>query len=277
MFKMFKEKKELDIRECSHFNIPDWAKEIENNYTDIVRIYDEKYVVFLDKHSEIDWITSDEFDKALDNNEHGWKLVNTTCSTIRLIYTEIPIYTSSLIKTYVSLHLGEALVAAFDNNKELAENIINDVRKIVADISTQEARKLILLTCTYCIMYTLFGMTLVEINYHLQGIQFFIDYRKLILCFFIGAIGSVVSIFLKSTNIADNKKIMDKSALQLEVCLKILSGAIFGCLTLELSKAGMLPINNANNSAIYIFAFISGFVERFIPDFLEKKTSTITE
>ena len=273
-FKKHRLNKTTKIR--SNFKIPEWAHEIEDSYFDIVRIY-KNFVVFLDHRLEIDWITSDEYDSKINDSKNGWVDINLIASHIRLIYVEIPEYTTQEKKKHISLHLGEALVAALHNNNILANNIIQDVKTSVAESSAQDIRKQVLAACSICIACALIGLTTIEINNYLQSNNFLIYYRKYTICFFVATLGTIVSIFLKSTNIADNQRVNDKYALRLEVYFKILSGSIFGCIALELSKAGMIPVNTENNSAIYIFSFISGFAERFIPDILTKQTASTPE
>lgn len=58
---------------------------------------------------------------------------------------------------------------------------------------------------------------------------------------------------------------------------RVFSGAIFGSVFIIFQKAGLiLNIVSANVFLLYTFAFVSGYLERFVPDIVEKLQSNVS-
>ena len=251
------------------FEIPDWASEIKECCEDIIRIDDDSFIVFIDGKLEIDWKTSDSFDTSL-RNKGGWDLINKVLCEIRISYAKIPSFLDSNKKKFISMLLGEALVASFYQDNDLATSFLQQAKVQIESICWQEHRKEVLKVSLWFLLFILVGVFLTKLNEYLNLCNFFIQFKLLIWCFLAGITGAILSLVLKTSVVADNKMVLSKTSLCLEVAFKIIVGGVCGCIVLMLAKAGMLPLDKNNSYAVYIFALISGFVERFVPDLLQK-------
>lgn len=249
------------------YKIPAWADELKDQIKTVIRIDDDSFIVFINKNNEIDWKTSEDYDKKADEN--GWALINSTSSKINFLRSRIPAYLSDDLKSIIFTLLGEATVSAFHNDKDLTEKIISESENRIKTFSSQESRSISLLAGGVCLAIAILAIILLLINGHNDISCFIKSYQSLFMAFFIGAVGSFFSIIIKSTNIAAEDIIIEKTLIY-EVVFKIIAGAISGVLIVELIKSGLFPISKTNNAASYCFAFMAGFAERLVPSIISK-------
>ena len=181
----------------------------------------------------------------------------------------MPSYFSKETKLGLSMHLGEALVSAFYGTKESTERILSDAQERIVAFCLQESRRLILDSCAYVLTIQSALLLALLANHHFRLNLFFDRYQLLFGCFLVGGVGALTSMILKMSDLGYDK-IVRAGSLRLEVFFKVITGSICAVVLFYMIKAGIFPLAKHSNAAIIIFAFIAGFIERFVPALISK-------
>lgn len=243
--------------------LPDWAQDIQSAMATIIRIDDDDFVVFLDKRGEVDWKTSTKFDDKADASG-AWSSINHVYSRIQYCYSRLPTYLGSYLRQLLSKLLAEALVAALHRDMSLAEKILQEADERVTRFCVQASRRVVLLSSGLCFLVALLFLVLLQVCKYLGWAEFYVMHSVPVSTFFVGAIGAFLSMVLKNTEFGGDSYIIE-STLVYEALFRMLAGAVSGIVVYAFIRSGLLPVAKLGNWALYCFAFIGGFVERFVP------------
>lgn len=251
--------------------IPAWAQDIQPEIATLIRIDDDDFIVFLDKRGEVDWKTSPKFDAKTDA-AGAWNSINHVYSRIQYCYSRLPTYLGNYLRQLLSKLLAEALVAALHRDMTLAEKILHEADERVARFSVQASRRVVLLSSGLCFLVALFFLVLLQVCKYLGWAEFYVLHSVAASTFFVGAIGAFLSMVLKNTEFGGDSYIVE-STLVYEALFRMLAGAVSGVVVYAFIESRLLPVAVAGDMALYCFAFIGGFMERFVPTLISRNAA----
>ena len=98
---------------------------------------------------------------------------------------------------------------------------------------------------------------------------------QILVCTSFGSLGALLSVLQRFQSIYI-PKYSSWRYIGLRSLTRILLGAIFGGLFIVMQKAGIiLNLISSNVFLLYLFSFLSGFSERFIPDLIDKMQNKV--
>lgn len=189
---------------------------------------------------------------------------------------------SLLPKSYrknVSNMLATALRSAFRSNPE--EDWLThfqNVKDFITNMSLVHARSKYLISSFLIGFVIIITMVFLHLSTNLYLPKLFTtlpsevvnDLRNIILGGIGGAVGAIISILQRSWNIELDPKIPTRS-LAFQAGTRIVLGLLFGGIIVIAAKSNLaLGFIDKNIYSMLIFAIISGFSERFVPDLMEK-------
>ena len=221
------------------------------------RLY--KYIVFVNKNLDIDWITS-------DNSYDRYSSQICQASALESIpHNHLP---EKQIIAFKML-IGEAVVSFLEGNESEATKNIENAKQYVADRLVECSRKWILTIAT-CIV-VLICIADIVVLYSFPSFLYRPQNVWICSCYW-SIIGTYLSIVRRA-----GKNTFDSSAGLylhfLRVSTQMLSGAFLGIVSFLILKTPYLcpPFFQTLNESITgfcLFAFLAGFAERFIPNII---------
>ena len=231
-----------------------------------------KYVVFLDNENDLDWQTSDEFDKRELTFEEriGYNQVKNEIDSAECIPSD---NLEEKIVISFKKQLGEALVRAFENDFENANKMVVKAKTFVLKRSIEESRFLFLTSCavTTFIFMVVFILLWLTKEYSVKVLGTTVFYTTL--ATLIGALGALLSVILRmgKSNFDFNAS---KKLHYLEGSSRVVAGIISALLVAICIKTGLiLPIFSkieSTNLAMILGGLIAGASERFAPSIINK-------
>jgi len=232
----------------------------------------ENYIVFIDNENDIDWQTSDSYDKIVLNEEDK-KVFNSIMNEAAQI--ESFIIQGLDLKEILNFkrQIGEALVRNFEHDFESAKQMLKFAKEYIINRNIDKSRFLYLkasgiLTLTVLIIGIFAWLFRFQVINYIGITAFF-----LLLASINGSLGSFLSIILRmgNTNLDFNA---NNELHYMEAASKIIAGMISGFLIgLSIKSGILLPIfNNINSThlAMILGGLIAGLSERLVPSIIQK-------
>jgi len=231
-----------------------------------------KYIVFIDHENDLDWKTSDEYDKI--------HLAPEVIKEFNIIKNEIDStenipcdHLDEKVIIKFKRQVGEALVRSLESDFTSAKTMIKIARDFIINRNLEHSRQLYLIasgvTSTFFILIGiilwLYRDSCIQ---HLTTTVFY-----LALSFIAGSLGAFLSIILRMGN-----TVIDYNATPmlhyLEAVSRIFAGMISALLIALCIKTGvLLPVFNkiqSTNLAMLLGGLIAGASERFAPSIISK-------
>jgi len=248
------------------WDIPSWALSTKPSMKKIYRISSDDFIIFKNKNNEIDWLSSDHFNKDLSDEINDE--INDIYSKIVFLISYLPDDIDINILENIYIMSSEALAAIFHKNSKSATEIINNIENRIASYKYQKY---------ICIVHNTIGN-----NFSLLVFIMFVAYlissnfsntpksiALIVITFCIGGIGSISSILSTKKNVDFKETLRNESVIQ-DIQYKILMGGIFACISYAMISSNILqPFNNFSFEQSIVIFFLCGFSERFAPSIFE--------
>lgn len=250
--------------------VPDYKKtwpDVEVNY---LIISTEDYIVCLDKDLDVDWKTSDEYDRNGHDSEVEF---NKILNEVALLESRPQHHLDENNRKNFRRMLGESVARALAHDYKSAGLIVRQAESFLLDRSREKSREWYLAAggVSALIIFLVVGTLFVfrESFSLLLGLS---DV-SLLVSMLGGCIGSFISITLR----LGKSNIEADSGLYLhiiEAISRVVTGSIGGVLSGILIKLGIImPIFNGDGAillGLFAIGFVAGASERFIPSFISK-------
>jgi len=235
--------------------------------------YGEKITRILGRSSNsIVYLIRDENEEKLKCHWDPGKCMNGTVSNATayelLTQIETGIKQADFKKTGRDL-IGSALFRAFETQKiEDTTDYFSTAKDYVSTKMFERAHYRYLLAAFFSVLFAIF--ITVACLYFLPNNSFG---KLIIIAGGIGSIGAFVSVLQRYKSI-EIQRYSSTSYLALGAITRILLGMIFGMVFILAHQSELiLTIIDENMYSIYLFAFISGISERFVPELIERVES----
>lgn len=230
----------------------------------------DNYIVCLDDDLDVDWKTSDEYDKNGHDDEVEF---NKILNNVALLESRPQHHLNSDNKKNFRRMLGESVGRALAHDYKSAESILDQAQDFLLDRSREKSREWYLATGAASTIFILFVMCVLFLFREEISLSFGIKNINLLISIIGGTIGAFMSITLrlgKSSIEADSGVYLHA----LESMSRITAGSIGGLLAGVLMKLGIVvpALNTQDSTLLTLFAigFVAGASERFIPAFISK-------
>lgn len=228
----------------------------------------DDYIVCLDNDLDVDWKTSDEYDKSGHNDEVEF---NKILNNVALFESRPQHHLNNENKKSFRRMLGEAVARALAHDYKSAESILDQAQGFLLDRSREKSREWYLATGAASTILIVFVMCILFLFREEISLSFGIKNIDLLISITGGTIGAFMSITLrlgKSRVEADSGVYLHV----LESISRITAGGIGGLLAGILMKLGIVvPTLNVQDSTLltlFAIGFAAGASERFIPSFI---------
>lgn len=248
--------------------------EYKNRWPDVevhyLVISTDDYIVCLDKEFDVDWKTSDEYDKNGHNDEVEF---NKILNNVALFESRPQHHLKNENRKSFRRMLGESVARALAHDYKSAESILEQAQDFLLDRSREKSREWYLTTCALSTMVICLIISIIFLFREEISLSFGIRNLDLLVSIIGGTIGAFMSITLrlgKSSIEADSGVYLHI----LESISRTIAGSIAGILSGVLIKIGILmPAFNTGDSillTLFSMGFVAGASERFIPSFISK-------
>lgn len=241
--------------------------DVEVNY---LVISTDDYIVCLDDELDVDWKTSDEYDKNGHNDEVEF---NKILNNVALFEGRPQHHLNSENKKSFRRMLGESVARALAHDYKSAESILEQAQEFLLDRSREKSREWYLTTSAVSTIIICLVMFILFPFRDEISLSFGIKNLDILVSILGGTIGAFMSITLrlgKSSVEADSGFYLHV----LESIARTSAGSVAGILSGVLIKLGIvMPTFNTQDSillALFAIGFVAGASERFIPSFISK-------
>ena len=210
-----------------------------------------KFAVYLNNKNNVDWWYYEAVPDYLVDSIEEFEVLKELASSV-------------LPKSYkyvVMSKLASSLANSFNKtNADSAKNCFNEVRKFI-QLKAESFLKLKLFLIGT--IFSFFSLMVV-----ITCCYYFIEFRVYFMGGGAGVIGAMVSSLQRNNSISLDSYSGEYS-LYCESLSRLIIGAVFGCFIVfgTKSEVFLAPFKD-NIQAIICFCFISGFVERFVPELI---------
>jgi hypothetical protein len=245
--------------------VPDYQEAWPDMEVEYLVISTKDYIVCLDKCLDVDWKTSDDYDKKGHNDEEKF---NKVLNSVALLESKPQHHLDINLKKNFRRMLGEAIARALSFDYKSAHSIVDQAQAFLVDRSREKSRQWYLVSgAVAAAILCCFGVLL--ITFRTEVVEAFGGTLLLLLFSSVsGGVGAFVSITLrlgKSTVEAVSGKFLHAIEALARIFTGIFSGFIagimvkLGVLLPAFSTPDVLPL------AIVAVGFVAGSSERFIP------------
>ncbi|ORE89441.1 hypothetical protein ATO7_06160 [Oceanococcus atlanticus] len=223
------------------------------------------YVVCLDTALDVDWKTSDEYDKRGHDDPQQF---NRILNAVTLLETKPQHHLSSEMKQSFRRLLGEAVARALGGDYGNACTAVDQAKQFLTDRSREKSREWYLIASgTSAAIFALCGIAiwlLREKATPLLGQSALL----FLICSVSGALGAFASIALRLGKMEVEAQ-SGRFLHQIEAFARVVSGAIGGFFGAVMVKLGLvLPLLDSGESmslTMLLVGFVAGASERLIP------------
>ncbi len=227
----------------------------------------KQFVVFLDPENDLDWKTSDSYDKKMSNEERkSLDKITTRLSGLEHFFR--PNLSKEIIIEFKK-QLGEALALALNKNYEQAEKMLNLAEEYIHDRQIETSRYLFLKGSLIAGFVVVCIILLIFAKHSSLSTDSFYS----ILALLLGGLGALFSVILRMGYSFPNYN-ASKKLHYLEGGCRIIAGilsSLFIILCIK-SKVLLFLINHDNTDyhILLLCGFIAGASERLAPSLLTK-------
>lgn len=250
------------------------------NISVLVRHSKGNYVVFLDSESELDWMTTDEYD---DCHEETKAKRETILSKVESMQHRPAVrYLDKKTRKDFFWMLAEAWVYALDGEYSLADSYLADVQSYLESRNYETCRRWqilfsFLFTCVFGIFFTILFVNAGVLSENIKTTD---SHIKEFCYIAFGSVGALFSILCKTGKTSYNCE-SGRFLNALEIFCRILASLISAFIVLHLFKLDLVfsafKTKDHLNAALIIICFMSGFSERLIPSLINKFVAKETE
>lgn len=227
----------------------------------------KRFVVFLDSNNDLDWKTTDEYDKNISNEEQkALDAIKTRLSSLSHFFR--PNLSQEIIIEF-NKQLGEALALALNKNYEQAEKMLNLAEEYIHDRQIETSRYLFLKGSLIAGSIVVCLILFIFLTHQCLSTDSFYS----ILALLLGGLGALFSVILRMGYSFPNYN-ASKKLHYLEGACRIIAGILSSLfIVLCIKSKVLLFLINHNNTDYHILllcGFIAGASERLAPSLLTK-------
>jgi len=232
----------------------------------------DEYIVFIDNSFDVDWKTTDEYDKNGKYQDPKFHAILSKEANVESIPND---HLQDSIRLNFKRLLGEAIARSLEGHYKNAEELVENARKYILSRNFEAGRY------WHMISSTGLGLTLMFLGLALWLFRYSLIPLLGLTGFFVllsscgGGIGALLSIISRIGKV-DIDSAAGKDINYLEGALRIISGAISGTLIALLIDIGLvLPAftNNNLHIAMFTFSIVAGSSERWAPSIITQFTN----
>lgn len=250
--------------------MPDYKKEWSDVVVNYLIISTSDYIVCLDDEHDVDWKTTDEYDKKGHEDEIRF---NETLNYVALLECRPQHHFDIEQKKNFRRMLGESVARSLAHDYKNADLMLKQAEEYLLDRSREKSREWYLVAgglTTF--ISSIVILVLIVFQEKIQQL-FNINESFFFISMLAGCLGSFLSITLR---LGDSKVQADSGQYlhTLEAISRVVAGCIGGVLSGILIKTGIVMPSVSEETfyplALFAIGFVAGASERFIPAFISK-------
>ena len=250
------------------------------NISVLVRHNNGNYIVFLDAESELDWMTTDEYDERHEKTRTEREKILSKVEAMQ--HRPAVRYLAKRLKKDFHWMLAETWVYALNDEFSLANSYLLDVKNYLESRNHEICRRWqILFSFLFAFIFSIiFVVLFVNADTISESFQITVPHIKEFCYTVFGGLGALFSILCKTGNTAYNCE-SGRALNALEIFCRIFAGLISAFIAFHLFELDLVfsafKTQDHITAVRIIICFISGFSERLVPSLINKFVATETE